>query len=115
MSKVVIWHHTSCGSSRGALEYLKSRGLEPEVYLYMKEKPGRAELESVLKKLNMKPSELLRPGEKKGEELGLYEGASEETILQAMSEHPILIQRPIVITEKGAVLARPKNKVDAIL
>ncbi len=113
--KVTIWHHTSCGSSKGALEYLKSKGLEPEIYLYMKEKPGKAELQAVLEKLGMQPSELLRPGEKKGEELRLYDGASEETILQAMSEHPILIQRPIVITEKGAVLARPKSKIDSIL
>ncbi len=115
MSKVTIWHHTSCGSSKGALEYLKSKGLEPEIYLYMKEKPGKAELRAVLQKLGMKPSELLRPGEKRGEELGLYEGASEDTILQAMSENAVLIQRPIVITEKGAVLARPKSKIDAIL
>jgi arsenate reductase len=115
MSQVTIWHHTSCGSSKGALEYLKSKGLEPTVYLYMKEKPGKAELQAVLQKLGMKPSELLRPGEKKGEELGLYHGASEEAILQAMSEHPILIQRPVVITEKGAVLARPKSKMDSIL
>lgn len=97
------------------MEYLESKGLEPEVYLYMKEKPGRARLEAVLKQLQLKPSELLRPGEKKGEELGLYHGASEEAILEAMCEHPILIQRPIVITEKGAVLARPKGKIDAIL
>lgn len=115
MSRPIIWHHTSCGSSKGALEYLKSKGLEPEIYLYMKEKPGRAELQAVLKKLNMKPSELLRPGEQKGEALGLYNGASEEAILQAMSENPVLIQRPIVITEKGAVLARPKGKIDEIL
>lgn len=115
MPKITIWHHTSCGSSKGALEYLKSKGLEPEIYLYMKEKPGKAALQAVLKKLNMKPSELLRPGEKKGEELSLYNGASEEAILQAMSENAILIQRPIVITEKGAVLARPKGTIDTIL
>ncbi len=115
MPKVTIWHHTSCGSSKGALEYLKSKGIEPTVYLYMKEKPGKTELQAVLQKLGMKPSELLRPGEKKGEELGLYEGAPEGAILEAMSEHPILIQRPIVITEKGAVLARPKSKIDALL
>ncbi len=115
MAKITIWHHPSCGSSKGALEYLKSKGLEPEIYLYMKEKPGKAALRAVLDKLNMQPSELLRPGEKKGEELGLYSGASEEAILQAMSENAILIQRPIVITEKGAVLARPKGKIDTIL
>lgn len=112
---VTVWHNSSCGSSKAALDYLKEKGIEPDIYLYIKQKPGKTEIESVLKKLGLKPSELLRPKEKKGEELGLYAGASEETILSAMAENAILIQRPIVITGKGAIIARPKGRIDEIL
>jgi len=115
MAKVVVWHNPGCGSSKNAIAYLQEKGIEPETYLYLKAKPGKAEIETVLKALKMKPSELLRPGEKKGEALGVYEGASEAAILKAMTQEPILIQRPIVITAKGAVVARPKTKIDDIL
>lgn len=115
MSTVTIWHNPSCGSSRNALEHLKEKGIEPEVYLYLKAKPGRAEIEALLQKLKVRPSDLLRPKEPLGEELGLYAGASEETILAAMVEHARLIQRPVVVTAKGAVIARPKNRIDEVL
>lgn len=115
-SKVVVWHNPGCGSSKNAVEYLASKGVEVETYLYLKEKPGKSEIEAVLKKLNAKPSELLRPKEALGESLGLYEaGADEAKILAAMAANAKLIQRPIVITAKGAVIARPKTKIDEIL
>lgn len=113
--KVTVWHNPSCGSSKNAVDYLKEKGVEPEIYLYAKMKPSKAEIEAVLKKLGAKPSGLLRPKEKKGEELGLYEGASEDKILEAMVANPLLIQRPVVITDKGAVIARPKTKIDDVL
>jgi arsenate reductase len=115
MAEVTIWHNPSCGSSKNALAYLQDKGIEPTVFLYLKEKPNKAALQAVLKQLGLKASGLLRPGEKKGEELGLYEGASETAILNAMVEHSSLIQRPVVITEKGAVIARPKTRIDEIL
>lgn len=115
MGAVTIWHNPSCGSSKNALEYLKSKGIEPAVYLYLKERPSRKDIQAVLKQLGLKAKDLLRPGEKKGEELGLYEKPTETQILSAMAEHAVLIQRPIVITEKGAVIARPKTKIDEIL
>ena len=114
MGKVVVWRNPGCGSSKNAVTYLQEKGVEPELYLYLKQKPSKAEIQAVLKKLKMKPSELLRPGEKKGEALGVY-GASEDAILAAMTQEAALIQRPIVITEKGAVIARPKTKIDALL
>ena len=113
---VTIWHNNSCGSSRNALSYLKERGEDPDVYLYLKEKPDAAAITAVLKKLGLKPSGLLRPKEAIAEQMGLYGGgATEDDILNAMAEHARLIQRPIVITDQGAVIARPKTKIDDVL
>ncbi|MDX2238145.1 MAG: ArsC/Spx/MgsR family protein [Hyphomonadaceae bacterium] len=115
-SKVVIWHNPSCGSSRNALEHLRAKGIEPDIYLYLKARPKRAEIEAVLKRLKATPAELLRPKQPEGEAAGVYApGVSGDAILAAMEREPILIQRPIVITEKGAVIARPKDKIDALL
>lgn len=115
MQSVTVWHNPSCGSSKNAVEYLKEKGLEPELYLYLKARPGRAEIEALLQRMQARPSQLLRPKEPLGEELGLYAGASEETILAAMVEHAKLIQRPVVLTPKGAVIARPKTRIDEVL
>jgi arsenate reductase len=116
MAQVTIWHNKSCGSSKNALAYLQEKGVEPQVYEYLKEKPGKTEIQAVLDKAGLKPSELLRPKEKLGEDLGLYDdGVDEATILDAMAGNAKLIQRPVVITEKGAVIARPKTKIDTIL
>ncbi len=115
MSGVTVWHNPGCGSSTNAVEYLRAKGIEPEIYLYLKEKPGKAQIAALLKQSGMKPSTLLRPNEKKAEELGLYAGASEDAILEAMSIHSKLIQRPVVITAKGAVIARPKTRIEEIL
>lgn len=116
MGTVTIWHNKGCGSSKNALAYLQDKGIEPLVYEYLKERPGKAELEALLARAGLKPSELLRPKEKRGEELGLYaDDVAEDTILQAMAENAKLIQRPVVITDKGAVIARPKTRIDEIL
>lgn len=114
--KITIWHNPRCNTSRQALADLEGRGLQPVVYLYLDEKPSRAEIEAMLRKLKLQPSGLLRRGEKEGEGLA---GASEAKILAAMVKHPILIQRPIVIGPKGATIARPAaqiaEKIDAVL
>lgn len=115
MATMTVWHNPACGSSKNAVEYLKEKGLEPEIYLYLKERPGRAEIEALLKQMRAKPSDLLRPKEALGEELGLYAGADEAKILAAMVEHAKLIQRPVVITAKGAVIARPKTRIEEVL
>lgn len=112
---VTIWHNPGCGSSKTALDYLRAKGIEPIIYLYLKEKPGKKEIQALLKIMGVKASALLRPKEALGEELGLYEGASEAQILDAMVQHAKLIQRPVIVTEKGAVIARPKNLIDDIL
>jgi arsenate reductase (glutaredoxin) len=112
---VKVWHNPGCGSSKNAIAYLEEKGIEPEVFLYLKEKPSKAAIKDVLAKLGLKASGLLRPKEAKAEALGLYDGASEAAILDAMAENAALIQRPIVITKKGAVIARPKTRIDEIL
>ena len=114
--KAKIWHNPNCGSSRAALERLTSRGVEPDIYLYLKECPSKDDLRDVLKKLGLKPSELLRRKEPLADELGLNDARVLETkILAALAAHPRLIQRPIVITRKGAVVARPPLRVDEVL
>jgi len=109
-----VWHNPACGSSKNAVAYLQEKGVAADLYLYLKEKPTKAQIKAVLKRLGMKASQLLRPGEAKGEALGVY-GASETAIIDAMAAEPVLIQRPIVLTDKGAVVARPKTRIDEIL
>ncbi|MBI1340056.1 arsenate reductase (glutaredoxin) [bacterium] len=116
ISTVTIWHNPGCGSSKNALDYLKEKGVEPTVYLYLKEKPDTAALKAVLKQLKLKPSGLLRPKEAAAEEMGLYApGADEDAILAAMATNSKLVQRPVVIGPKGAVIARPKTRIDDVL
>lgn len=113
---VTIWHHSGCGSSSAALKYLRERGIEPTVYAYLKERPSEGQLTALLAQLGLPAFALLRPGEPIGESLGVYgRGVSDAQILTAMSLHPKLIQRPVVITRHGAVIARPKTKIDEIL
>lgn len=113
--RVTIWHNPACGSSRAALDRLESLGVKTDVYHYLQEQPSKTAISEVLKKLGLKASELLRPREAIAEELGLYKGASQAKILAAMAENPRLIQRPIVISAKGAVVARPPLRVDEVL
>ncbi len=113
---VTVWHNPGCGSSKNALAYLADKGIEPEIFLYLKEKPNADAITSLLEAMGAQPSDLLRPKDKLGEEMGLYApGVSETAILEAMAVHAKLIQRPVVITPKGAVIARPKTAIDAIL
>jgi arsenate reductase len=112
---VTVWHNPGCGSSKNAVEYLRQKGIEPEIYLYLKRKPSMAEIQAVLDKAGLKPSQLLRPGDAKVEAAGLYTQADEAKILAAMAANAAFIQRPVVITDKGAVIARPKTRIDEIL
>lgn len=116
MTTVTIWHNPSCGSSKNALAYLQDKGIEPTVYKYATAKPSKDQIQAVLTQLGLQPSELLRPKDKSAEAAGLYaDGVAEDTVLDAMAANAKLIQRPIVITGKGAVIARPKTKIDEIL
>jgi len=111
---VEIWHNSRCSKSRAAFNYLKENNIEFKVREYLKEPPTKEELQELLKRLNMKPSELVRKKEAIFKELNLKE-ASEDEILDAMVKYPKLIERPIVINEDRAVVARPLENIKKVL
>lgn len=109
---VTIFHNPRCSKSRAALELIREKGIEPEVVLYLQTGWTKARLKDLLKRLGLKPRDILRTGEK--EAAGL-DGASDTEILTAMVAHPILVERPIVETPKGAVVGRPVERVLEVL
>ena len=113
---VRIYHNSRCSKSRGTLELLQARGIEPEVVNYLDTPPSAEELRTLLRLLGMTPRQLLRTGEAEYKELGLTDPAvGDEDIVQAMVEHPRLIERPIVVADGKAALGRPPEAVLAIL
>lgn len=114
--KATIYHNPMCGTSRKTLEILNNEGIDVTVVEYLKTPPSRAELQRLYDRAGITPSEGLRAKESLADELGLKDpGVTDEQILDAMIQHPILIQRPLVETEKGAKLCRPQNEVHDIL
>jgi len=108
---VEIWHNPRCSKSRAALELLKKNGVEPDVVLYLEAPPTVERLEEVLRLLRMEPRDLMRKGESVYAELGLGDiSLSRGALLKAMVEHPVLIERPIVIAGGRAVVARPPER-----
>ena len=113
---VTIYHNPLCGTSRKTLEIIRENGFEPTVVEYLKAPPTRAELKSLYEKAGISPRDGLRAKEALAENLGLNRpDVSEEEILDAMMEHPILINRPLVATDKGVRLCRPQDVVREIL
>ena len=113
---VTIYHNPLCGTSRKTLEILRESGTEPTVVEYLKSPPTRAELERLYDRAGITPSEGLRAKEPIAKDLGLLRpDVTDDEILDAMVEHPILIERPIVETDKGVRLCRPQDAVREIL
>ena len=113
---VTIYHNPLCGTSRKTLEILRESGAEPKVIEYLKAPPSREELKRLYDRAGISPSEGLRAKEPLAEQLGLNRpDVSEDEILDAMMEHPILINRPLVETDKGVRLCRPQDMVREIL
>lgn len=110
---VTIWHNPKCGTSRNALAMIRATGTEPTIVEYLKTPPDAATLAAVAKALGGAAA-LMRIKGTPAEELGLV-GADDATILAAMAEHPILINRPVVIGPRGTILARPSEKVLEVL
>ena len=111
-----IYHNPMCGTSRKTLEILREEGAEPRVIEYLKTPPSRDELKRLYERAGIGPREGLRAKEPLAAELGLTAAeVTDDAILDAMMRHPILINRPLVETEKGVVLARPQDKVREIL
>jgi arsenate reductase len=109
-----IYHNPRCTTSRKTLDLLRDNGIEPEVVQYLKTPPLRAELVKMIKDAGIDVRTAVRKRESLYQELGLAE-ASDDELLDAMAEHPILIERPFVVTPKGTRLARPIDAVREIL
>jgi arsenate reductase len=110
--KATIYHNPMCGTSRKTLEILHNTDTDVTVIEYLKAPPSREELKRLYQRAGISPREGLRAKEPLAEELGLTRpDVSEDEILDAMMEHPILIQRPLVETEKGVRLCRPQEEV----
>lgn len=114
--KTEIYHNPRCSKSREALALLRERGVEPQVIEYLKEPPDHKTLSSLLKMLKMEPRDLMRRKEKEYKELGLDNpDLDRDQLIQAMVDHPRLIERPIVVHNRKAALGRPPEQVLAVL
>jgi arsenate reductase len=114
--KATIYHNAKCGTSRKTLEILEAEGAEITIVDYLKTPPSKSELRRLYARAGIGIREGLRAKEALAHDLDLVSGAvSEEAILEAMIDNPVLIERPLVETEKGVRLCRPQNKVREIL
>ncbi len=109
-----IFHNPRCSTSRKTLELLRENGIEPEIVEYLKTPPTRAQLQKMIADAGIDVRTAVRKRESLYTELGLAD-ATDEELLDAMAEHPILIERPFVVTAKGTRLARPIDAVREIL
>lgn len=113
---IVIHHNPSCGTSRNVLEIIRNAGIEPVVINYVKEGWTRPQLLALFAAAGLTPREALRSKNTPAAELGLLEdGVSDDTIIQAMVDHPLLVERPLVVSPKGVRLCRPKETVQELL
>mgnify|MGYP002637271766 FL=1 len=113
---VDIYHNPRCSKSRETLELLISKGIEPSIIEYLKEPPDEIELRQLLDLLGIPARDLLRTGEDAYKEMGLQDPEmSEDDIIAAILKHPILMERPIVVTNGRAKLGRPPEAVLEIL
>jgi arsenate reductase len=116
MSDVSIYHNPACGTSRNTLALLREKGVEPTVVEYLDAGWTRPQLEALLQKLGKSAHEVLRVRGTQAHELGLTDPhASEQAVIAAMILDPILVERPIVVTPKGAALCRPADLVLSLL
>ncbi|WP_429069131.1 glutaredoxin-dependent arsenate reductase [Aeromonas dhakensis] len=116
MSAITIYHNPECGTSRNTLELIRNSGVEPTVIHYLETPPSREELVALIAAMGMPVRELLRKNVPPYEALGLAEDRfSDDELIDAMLAHPILINRPIVVTPLGTRLCRPSELVLDIL
>jgi arsenate reductase (glutaredoxin) len=115
MAEITILHNPKCGKSRAALALIEAHGETPRIVEYLKAPPTRTELKAILEKLGMRPEQLLRKGEEVYKTKYAGKTLSDAQWIDAMVEHPILIERPIVIRGNRAVLGRPPESVNSLL
>ena len=113
---ITIYHNPACGTSRNTLELIRKAGFEPQIIEYLKTPPDRATLEGLIARMGIRPRDLLRQKGTPYAELGLAEDRwSDAQLIDHMLAHPILINRPIVVTPRGVRLCRPPERVLDIL
>lgn len=113
---VTILHNPRCSKSRQALALLNDKGVEPQIVEYLETPPSAEELKAILEKLGLGPRDIIRKGEKIFKQLELGDASLSDTaLITAMVEHPILIERPIVVNGEKAALGRPPENVLTIL
>ena len=113
---VTIYHNPRCSKSRQTLALLEEKGAAPKIVDYLKTPPSAAVLKAILKKLGLKPQDIVRKGEARYAELELKERTvSDDELIELMVENPILIERPIVVAGGKAAIGRPPETVLTIL
>lgn len=113
---LTIYHNPRCSKSRQALALLEAQGIEPEIIQYLKTPPTQAQLQALVKALKLQPRDLLRSKEPEYKTLGLHDPAlKDEEIIAAIAQHPKLLERPIVVKGKKAVIGRPPENVLTLL
>lgn len=116
MTDTTIYHNPACGTSRNTLALIRNSGIEPEVIEYLKTPPDRTRLQQLLQQMGIGPRALLREKGTPFHELGLGDpDKTDDELIQAMLAHPILINRPVVVTPLGTRLCRPSETVLDIL
>ena len=116
MSKITIYHNPACGTSRNTLALIRNSGVEPEVIEYLKTPPGKAKLQELLKSMGIGVRALLREKGTPYAELALADPKwTDDELLDFVVQHPILMNRPVVVTPLGAKLCRPSEAVLDIL
>jgi arsenate reductase (glutaredoxin) len=116
MSDITIYHNPACGTSRNTLALLRENGVEPTVVEYLKAGWTKPQLEDLLKRLGKSAHEILRVRGTDAHELGLADpNASDDAVIAAMIIAPILVERPIVVSPKGAALCRPADLVLSLI
>ncbi|MBV6322140.1 arsenate reductase (glutaredoxin) [Duganella violaceipulchra] len=113
---ITIYHNNACGTSRKTLEAIRATGVEPEIVDYVKSPPSREALKKMIAKAGLIARGAMRDKGELYDELGLADAAlSDDALLDAMMAHPILINRPFVVTDKGVRLCRPSELVLELL
>lgn len=115
MADVILWHNPRCSKSRAALKLLEDAGVAVTVRRYLEDAPTLAELTALHRALARPALDMVRTGEAAFRAAGLTKGASDDMLLEAMAEHPILIERPVAIRGARAVIGRPPEAVLSLL
>lgn len=112
---ITYWHNPRCSKSRAGLAYLEEKGADLNVRLYLKDGPSREEVETLRRQLDLDVVAFMRPKDKLFKELGLSPELSAEELMEAITAHPALLERPIAVKGDRAVIGRPTEALDTIL